>query len=116
MGIVTSRTRESALNYLNMFHIASYFDDMVTCDDTTVHKPNPEPLLLGMKKLGCMPEEAIMVGDSPFDIKCANSAGVKSVLVDWRITADENAQVGEAVADFLIQEPMELFQVLEEKC
>ena len=40
LGIVTSRTRESALRYMNMFGITSLFDDMITCEDTTVHKPN----------------------------------------------------------------------------
>lgn len=115
LGIVTSRTRESAVNYLQMFDIASYFDDLVTCEDTQVHKPNPEPLLLGLKKLGAQAEETLMIGDSPFDIKCANQAGVRSVLVDWRITADENAQVGQAAADFQIKEPLELLSILKKE-
>ena len=40
LAIVTSRTRESAQRYMDMFGIASYFDDMVSCEDTNVHKPN----------------------------------------------------------------------------
>ena len=115
LGIVTSRTRESALNYLHMFTIASYFDDLVTCEDTSVHKPNPEPLLLGLKKLNARADESLMVGDSPFDIKCANRAGVKSVLVDWRITGDENARIGQAIADFQIAQPMELLDLLKKE-
>ena len=113
IGIVTSRTRESAMRYLHMFAIASYFDDLVTSEDTRAHKPDPEPLLLGLKKLDARPEESLMVGDSPFDIRCANQAGVKSVLVDWRITEDENPRVGEAAADFQIKEPIELLSILE---
>ncbi|MCI8609898.1 MAG: HAD-IIIA family hydrolase [Firmicutes bacterium] len=113
IGIVTSRTRESALRYMNQLNITSYFDDMVNCDDTDVHKPNPEPLLLAMKKLGATAQDSIMVGDSPFDIKCANNAGVRSALVDWRITSDENQQVGKAVADFTIKTPMDLVELIE---
>ena len=114
MGIVTSRTRESALRYMDMFGITEYFEAMVTCDDTTVHKPNPEPILLGLEKMGITKDEAIMIGDSPFDIKCANNAGVKSVMVDWRITCDNSALITDAVWDYEIKEPMDLMKVLEE--
>ena len=101
IAIVTSRTRESA-------------EDMVSCDDTQVHKPNPEPILLCLEKLGIAKDEAIMVGDSPFDIKCANNAGVKSVLVDWRITSDSAALITDAKADYEIAKPLDLMAVLAE--
>lgn len=113
MAIVTSRTRESALRYMNMFGIAPYFEDMITCDDTDIHKPNPEPILLCLGKLSIEPGEALMVGDSPFDIKCANNAGVKSVLVDWRITGGGQTLVEDAREDFTIAEPGGLMEILE---
>lgn len=113
LAIVTSRTRESALRYLNMFGLADYFEAMVSCEDTDIHKPNPEPILLCLEKLGIGKDEAIMVGDSPFDMKCANNAEVKSVLVDWRITTDSEAIISDAVADFEIGIPAELMGVLE---
>ena len=55
-----------------------------------------------------------MVGDSPFDIKCANNAGVKSVLVDWRITSDSAALITDAKADYEIAKPLDLMAVLAE--
>jgi len=113
LGIVTSRTRESSLRYMNMFDITSYFSDTVTCDDTIVHKPNPEPILLAMKKLGASPEECLMIGDSPFDIKCANNAGVDSVMVNWRITCDETSLIDDAKVDYWIQQPSDLLELLE---
>ena len=113
MGIVTSRTRESAERYMDMFGIGGYFENMVTCKDTDIHKPNPEPILLCLKKMDIAAEEAVMVGDSPFDIKCANNAGVKSVLVDWRITGDGQTLIDDAREDFTIEEPAELTGILE---
>ena len=113
LGIVTSRTRESALRYMDMFGITSYFSDTVTCDDTTVHKPNPEPILLAMKKLGAAPEECLMIGDSPFDIKCANNAGVDSVMVNWRITCDETSLIDDAKVDYWIRQPSDLAELLQ---
>ena len=113
MGVVTSRTRESAQRYMDMFGIGDYFEEMVSCDDTDIHKPNPEPILLCLKKMGITAEEALMVGDSPFDIKCANNAGVKSVLVGWRITGDGQTLIDDAREDFTIVEPAELTGILE---
>ena len=111
-GIVTSRTRVSAVRYLEMFHMAGDFDCLVTCDDTAAHKPDPEPILLAMKKLGASPEECLMIGDSPFDIKCANNAGVDSVMVGWRITCDETSMIDDAKADYHIAEPADLILLL----
>lgn len=113
LGIVTSRTRESCQRYMKMFDITSYFSDLVTCDDTTVHKPNPEPILLAMSRLGAAPEECIMIGDSPFDIKCANNAGVDSVMVEWRITSDDTSLIDDAKVDYRIHQPAELLELLK---
>ena len=113
MGVVTSRTRESAQRYMDMFGIGDFFEEMVSCDDTEIHKPNPEPILLCLKKMGITAAEALMVGDSPFDIKCANNAGVKSVLVGWRITGDGQTLIDDAREDFTISEPSELVGVLK---
>ena len=49
---------------MDKFGIAGYFDAIVSCDDTDKHKPDPEPVLLGLAKLNASREEAIMVGDS----------------------------------------------------
>lgn len=111
IGIVTSRTKESTLFYINKFGIGDYFDGIVSCDDTDKHKPDPAPLLLGLDRLGASPAEAIMVGDSAFDIKCANNAGVRAVLVDWRMTGDDQ-KLRECNIDYEIKEPMELPEVL----
>lgn len=113
MGIVTSRTKESTMGYLEMFNIGHFFDGLVSCDDTVIHKPNPEPLFMGLEKLGAKADEAIMVGDSIFDIKCANNAGVKSVLVDWRIASD-NENLSQCQIDYRLTAPMDLIKVLEE--
>ena len=45
-----------------------YFEVIVTADDTTKHKPDPEPLNIALEKLGAAPENSVMVGDTMFDI------------------------------------------------
>ncbi len=59
-------------------------DRFVTMEDTTEHKPDPEPLLKGLEALGGVPpDEAAYVGDSPFDIRAAKAAGLHSIAVTW---------------------------------
>lgn len=111
--IVTSRTTESTLRYLDLFKKRDLFDGLVTCDDTDSHKPDPAPILLGLEKMACDKDEAIMIGDGVFDIKCANNAGVKSVLVGWRITDPGNSLIEDAVSDYETQTPEDLRKLIE---
>ena len=113
LGIVTSRLRNSTEEYLKQFKIDRLFNDMVTCDDTHIHKPNPAPILLALEKLHNERDEVIMVGDSPFDMKCANNAEVESVLVGWRITSDNGQLVDDYEVDYEIDEPMQLIDLIE---
>ena len=111
--IVTSRTRVSSDKYLSMYDMKGEFDDIVTCDDTEAHKPDPEPILLALEKIGCKKEEALMIGDGVFDIKCANNAGVRSVLIGWRITGDDNKAIPDAVHDYEAETPEDLVELVE---
>ena len=104
---------ESTLRYLSLFDKGHLFDGLVTCDDTDKHKPEPEPILLGLEKMKSKKEEALMVGDGVFDIKCANNAGVKSVLVGWRITDSDNSVIPDAVHDFETETPEDLKKLIE---
>ena len=81
--LVTSRMGSSTVRGLEQFGIREYFDDLVTADDTSAHKPDPEPVLTALRKLGKKPEQAVMLGDSWFDMECSLRAGVSPVLAGW---------------------------------
>lgn len=83
LGIVTSRGSDTLVPNLEYLGVRECFDYLVTCDTTDIHKPNPEPALLCCKGLGVEPKDAIMIGDSRFDIACGNNAGCDSCFVSW---------------------------------
>ncbi|MDD2374310.1 MAG: HAD-IA family hydrolase [Eubacteriales bacterium] len=84
LGIVTSKRIDSANRSIEPFHLDEYFEFILAKEDTSRHKPDPEPLLLAMSKLGVTDSDSVVyVGDSIHDLRCAQNAGCKSVVVDW---------------------------------
>lgn len=115
-AIVTSRLKHTTLHGLELFGIRDYFDEIVTVEDCSEHKPMPGPALTALEKLGVKPEESIMVGDSKFDVICANRAGITSVLVDWAVAGEistaDGADSDEGIAAYRISKPMELMEII----
>jgi pyrophosphatase PpaX len=85
VAVVTSKRQLSVEMALKNFPDLRYVvDRFVTMEDTTEHKPHPEPLSRGLELLGGVPKEnAAYVGDSPFDVEAARAAGLTSVAVSW---------------------------------
>lgn len=83
VAIVTSKLSALARRGLACVGIDDCFECIVGCDDTTKHKPDPEPVLVALRKLGVPPVRAAFVGDSPFDMAAGNAAGVYSVGALW---------------------------------
>jgi len=112
LGIVTAkRHRTVGLALARFPALASAFDVVVGFEDTERHKPDPEPVLLAVERLGGSPEDAVYVGDSPFDIAAAKAAGVFAVAVGWGgIHPDERLFAEEP--DAFVQTPEELLGVI----
>ncbi|WP_338804915.1 sugar phosphatase [Xenorhabdus griffiniae] len=53
----------------------------VTAESVTNGKPNPEPYLLGAKKLGLLPEECVVFEDAAAGINAGLDAGCQVVVV-----------------------------------
>jgi pyrophosphatase PpaX len=83
MGIVTSKGNELAKRGLELTGLAKFLPVVIGADSVTKHKPEPEPVLLAIERLGVQPGEAVMVGDSPHDISSGNAAGVATIGALW---------------------------------
>jgi HAD superfamily hydrolase (TIGR01509 family) len=57
------------------------FDPLISPDEVANAKPDPESLFLILKAHGLAPEQAVMVGDTPFDLEMAQRAGVPSIAI-----------------------------------
>ncbi len=83
VAVVTSKRRDAAELTLDLTGLASSIDLLLTLDDTTAHKPNPEPLLLALDRLGALAADACYVGDAVVDLLTANAAGMTGIGVTW---------------------------------
>jgi pyrophosphatase PpaX len=84
LGVVTAKRHLTVrLAFDALPELARQFDAVVAAEDTTRHKPHPEPVLLALERLGARADEAAYVGDAPFDVQAAKAAGVSAVAVTW---------------------------------
>jgi len=112
LGIVTAkRHRTVALALARFPALADEFDVVVAHEDTSRHKPDPDPVLLAVERLGGVPSDSAYVGDSPFDILAAKAAGVYAVAVSWGGIHPDERLLAEG-PDALVHSTEELLAVL----
>lgn len=110
LGLVTSRLMKTTSVGLHKFGLTDYFHTIVTADDCQRHKPDPEPILKALEKLNSKPEEAIMIGDTPFDIQASHRAGVQSVLVGWSMLKEDIKILN---PNYIIEKAEDIFSIIE---
>ena len=112
LGIVTAKRHRTVALALDRFPaLEDEFDVVVAHEDTDRHKPDPDPVLVAVERLGGKPSQAAYVGDSPFDIRAAKAAGAFAVAVGWGgIHPDERLLAEEP--DAFVRSPGELLDVL----
>jgi pyrophosphatase PpaX len=83
MAIVTSKRRATTQAALDAFHLDRWCGVVIADEDVARHKPDPEPVLSACARLGVPPRDAIMVGDTPFDIGSGRRAGASTAGAFW---------------------------------
>lgn len=89
VALVTSKSAVELAAFLQRFEAADALDATVCASDVQRPKPNPESALLACRRLGVEPSRSVMIGDSVFDIRCAQGAGVAAFAVAYGSTPSE---------------------------
>ena len=84
IAIASSTSRATIEAVLKKTNIYSFVDAYVGSDEVVKRKPEPDMFLEAMKRIGVEPREAIVVGDTKYDIAPANMLGAISILICWR--------------------------------
>ena len=117
LGVITSKLRlaqvadryAGASQDLHEVGIAELLDTVVGYEDTTNHKPDPEPVQMALTTLSVSAQDTIVVGDTPADIEAGRAAGCRTCLVTWGSTTHRAEYVK---ADFVAETPEDLLSLL----
>jgi len=87
LAVVTSAGRELAAARLGAAGLTAPF--LITIDDVTQGKPDPEPFLLGAELLGVKAGRCLVLEDAPAGLAAARAAGAASIAVTSTHRPDE---------------------------
>jgi pyrophosphatase PpaX len=112
VGIVTAKRGATVqLAFERLPLLRELTEVLVGHEDTERHKPDPDPVLEALRRLGERPADAVYIGDSPFDIRAGKAAGAGSIAVGWggihpdaRLLAEE--------PDALVHRPEEILSLV----
>lgn len=90
LGIVTSCRRAHFEAIHNNTELLDYFDFYLVREDYEKSKPDPEPYLCGLNKMGLSRDEVIIVEDSERGLKSANAADINCVVIPQGFTVGGN--------------------------
>lgn len=82
VAIASSASQGELDHYLKLLDAEKLVDATTTIDDVGTSKPAPDIFSVVLDKLpGVAPVEAMVIGDTPFDIESASKAGVATIAV-----------------------------------
>lgn len=83
LAVVTSKIRPNTQRELASVELDDFFQVVITADDVESPKPHPAPVLMAVSQLGLTPDEALLIGDSVFDLRAGRAAGVDTAAALW---------------------------------
>ena len=107
LGIVSSRERGEYADEVTPLGLDPFFPERILVEDTTLHKPEPEPMLEYLRRTGAAAEETLYVGDTVYDMRCALAAGVDFALASW------GAALPVEGAPHVLDDPRDLVSLVE---
>ncbi len=72
MGLCTNSIRKTAITVLAKLGLAEYMDFILSGEDVTNPKPHPEIYWTAISKMSVLPEETLIVEDSPYGLLAAS--------------------------------------------
>ena len=108
--LASSAKPDEVDRYLDLLDARDLADDWTTSADVEETKPEPDLVVAALDKLGT--KDAVMVGDTPWDVEAARKAGIETVCI---LTGGfSRAELEEAGAVAVFESVAELRQKIAE--
>jgi phosphoglycolate phosphatase len=82
LGIATGKSRRGVNAIMDLHSLHGRFATIQTADDHP-SKPHPSMVLAALAETGVLPQRAVMIGDTTYDIEMARAAGTRAIGVSW---------------------------------
>ena len=82
-ALVTTASGVNAHAIMDYHGLRSLFDVVVTGDEVTCHKPDPEAYLLAIEQLKLPPDECLAFEDSEIGVASARAAGISVIRISF---------------------------------
>jgi beta-phosphoglucomutase len=96
LGLVTGASHERLMS-TNISSFINLFDTLVTGDQITHGKPDPEPYFQGASKLQALPSECLVIENAPFGIESAKKAGMYCIAICSTLSKEHLTNADEVV-------------------
>jgi membrane protein len=101
--LASSASGEELQHYLKLLDAGDLVDSHTSADDVGCSKPCPDIFDTARQKIGVAPDEALVIGDTPYDIEAAAKAGIKTIAVRSGKFPDEALAGAMAIFDDVAQ-------------
>jgi len=79
--VATSAGAEELRPLLEICNALPYLQHQTSSDDADRSKPDPDIIQAALRKAGCSAGEAVMIGDTPYDVQAAAKANVPTIAL-----------------------------------
>jgi phosphoglycolate phosphatase len=111
LGIATGMSQRGLSHCLATHSLSGHFITLQTADNHP-SKPHPAMLEAALAAAGVDPEQAVMIGDTSFDMMMAREAGVRAIGVEWGY--HQPAELIAAGAAAVAKDPTELKELISQ--
>ncbi len=108
LALATTSTSDSVSKFMQKFQLQSYFKLILTREDASQRKPNPEIYIKARNELGYNTDEIIVVEDTEIGVTAAKSAGLQCVAIPNQYTKNQDF----SRADYVIKSISELTLII----
>ena len=108
--VASSAQRDELAQLLEIAGVEALMDAVTSSDDANASKPDPDILGAAMLRAHASSDQAVMIGDTPYDIEASRRAGIAVIAFRSGGWPDEDLQGAVAIYDG----PWELLSRLDE--
>lgn len=101
LAIATGSPKEYIEKALKQFKIFNYFTTIITSEDVSKGKPDPETYLKACQELRLLPKECLVIEDATAGVESAKAAGCKCIAIPNKNVSTQDYSQADLVLDSL---------------